>query len=1102
MDASRDFLKGNRFDLSGYRSVAVFTEHRTQIDFLERHLGLSSANELFRKSAAVWRWKVRWFKELEEVEYLVEYTPDGRLASFVRVLPKSAPGMRLKEDDARAIAEAYLSRELGLDLLRYRYVDRTMEDRPNRLDQDLVWRSLDFGNVGNSEYRVAVRIQGDKVGGFTQWLKIPETWAIARADTGAKRDILSQLVHLPILLLYLAMLGVFFWRAHAGDIRWRRSMAVAGVAAVAVFLAQINRLTFAFLAYDTTQSLNVFWLKQLSAPLLNSALAFILVVPLFAATDAVGRLYLPQRTWITNLLSRSSLSSGEMYKQVVLGYGMAFAAIGYVTLFYVVGQRWLGVWSPVEVRFSNNFSTYFPAFTAIYTGFSAALVEESTFRIFAIALFYRITRRLWPAVVISALIWGFAHTAYPQEPIWIRGVELTVAGIVYGLVFLRYGIVTVLTSHFVYNVFLGIVPQLQSGQPGLIVNGLFALALPSLTVVLVRGLYPLIPWDRVQALLPRSGKPPLTPSPEAAQSEVPLYARSNLLSWRRLAWYVAISAGLFGVSLLAPEWDFYGKPPPVRLTRQQGALLCEKALTGTGSDPKGYSSYTVFRDNVYGLPAFVISRFGIRGAWERFRSDYGYEPEWTTRWYKEKTVQKMELSVDETGQILSLRKELAETDPGARLDEDSAKKIAWAFLSSIRLENQTDWECVETDKKDRPNRTDYLLTYRDRSLNADGLQRKLLLIVSGDTVTAFGPSWYQVPEDWSRNRAVIQKEWRNTARQFVTVFLMVSAAIFLVVQLVILFRRRVARREDVKRALICALGLGALPSLLEFVNDLPSFYQGYFYRTEQALSTYTLNGILSGVGQVIAMPAMIFLLFLVTQMVIRQWVPERGDLMLFIKRLLPSCWGSKSTRQGIVLGLAAAALSSGFSRITGYIRMSFSPDLFSPAAEKTSININELLHLLNLAADKIPGTLVICLGFLVVVATIRRFLRTEKFMLLFLIFSSFLVSDTDSLSWRSLFTDWACLMVETIAFYLVFTRVLRWNIMAYLTWTWVGLNWEAVSNFKRFVLSQSPEFFWPSIQQMGMLVLPLAIALFYGFANRENPTEAVMDITKRPYADP
>ncbi len=1081
VDKSRDFLKSRGFDLSGYRSVAVFTEHRPQIDFLERHMGLSKANELFRKTVAVWRWRVRWFKELEEVEYSVEYTPDGRLASFRRTLPISTPGPRLGEDAARAVAEAFLASELGLDLSRYQYVDRNMDDRPGRLDQDLVWRSMDFKSVGDSEYRVAVRVQGDRVGGFTQWLKMPEAWTVARADMAAKRDLLSELAYMPIMLLYLAMLGVFFWRVYAGDVRWRLSLAVAGLAAAVVFLAQVNRLTFVFLSYDTTQSLNVFWLKQFSAPLLKAILAFVLVVPLFAATDAIGRLYLPERTWIANIFSRTSLVSGQTYKQVFLGYGMALAAIGYVTLFYVVGQRWIGVWSPVEVRFSNTFSTYFPAFTAVYTGFSAALVEESTFRLFGIALLYRITRRLWPAVIITALIWGFAHTSYPQEPIWIRGIELTVAGIVYGLVFLRYGIVTVLVSHFVYNVFVGIVPQLQSGRPGLIVNGLFALTLPLLAVVLVRGLYSLISWKKPRAFLSGRGGASHDPAPAPEHPEAYATAPLDSLSWAKLAWCAAASAGLFGGSFLIPQWDFYGEPPPVRLTREQAAQLSKKALAETGSASKGYFSYTIFQDGTYGLPAYAISRFGIKGALERFRSDYGYGPEWVTRWYKEKSVRKMEVSIDDTGRLLSLSKALGETDPGARLDEDSARKLAWDFLSRNRPEHLTDWMCIETDKKDRPNRVDYRLTYTDKNFNADGMQRKMTLIISGDTVTFFGPLWYHVPEDWSRKRAVVQKEWRNTARQFVGVFSMIGLTIFFIIQVVLLFRRRVARRGDVKQALFGAVAIGALPAVLDAANSLSSFYQGYFFNTEQAISTYTMNGLLTGAGQIVAIPATIFLLFLVTQMALRQWMPEYGDLTLLLRRLHPSYWRSKTVRQGLILGIAAAALSSSLSRMIGYIEASVSPDLFSPAAETTNINISEFFHLFNFVTDKVPGLFVIGLGSLLVVAMVRRFLRTERFVLALIVLFMFFVADNQSLTWRSLLTDWACLTGEAIVIYLLVTRVLRWNVMAYLTWMWIELNQEAILNFKRFAFSASPEFFWPSIEQMVMLVIPLAAALSFGF---------------------
>jgi hypothetical protein len=173
---SRSFLLKNGFDLTGYRGVAVFSERRNEIDFLERNLGLKTANDLFRTTIPVWRWKVRWFKVLEEVEYEVEYATDGRLVGFERQLPKSVPGARLNAEQARRIAENYLKHDLGIDLSRYRFLELSgMEDCPDRLDQTFAWKSSDFGDIGGSQLRLSVKVQGDKVGDFSQWLKIPET---------------------------------------------------------------------------------------------------------------------------------------------------------------------------------------------------------------------------------------------------------------------------------------------------------------------------------------------------------------------------------------------------------------------------------------------------------------------------------------------------------------------------------------------------------------------------------------------------------------------------------------------------------------------------------------------------------------------------------------------------------------------------------------------------------------------------------------------------------------------------------------------------------------------------------------------------------------
>ena len=85
----------NGFDLTGYRAVAVFKERRNEIDFLERHLGLKAANDLFRKTVAVWRWKVRWFRSWRRCgmrRRVYHWRAFGRLlATTAEVRPRVAP---------------------------------------------------------------------------------------------------------------------------------------------------------------------------------------------------------------------------------------------------------------------------------------------------------------------------------------------------------------------------------------------------------------------------------------------------------------------------------------------------------------------------------------------------------------------------------------------------------------------------------------------------------------------------------------------------------------------------------------------------------------------------------------------------------------------------------------------------------------------------------------------------------------------------------------------------------------------------------------------------------------------------------------------------
>ncbi len=164
----------------------------------------------------------------------------------------------------------------------------------------------------------------------------------------------------------------------------------------------------------------------------------------------------------------------------------------------------------------------------------------------------------------------------------------------------------------------------------------------------------------------------------------------------------------------------------------------------------------------------------------------------------------------------------------------------------------------------------------------------------------------------------------------------------------------------------------------------------------------------------------------------------------------------------------------------GSARALFSPDLFSPSAAFAQISVNQVSEILNLAGN-VTQLVLLCLGLLIVVGALKRFVKKESLILTILVALTFLATDGGSLSWRTLLLEWGLSTASLLIPYWAVTRVLRWNIMAYVVWVWVDLNAAAFSNFKRFALSASPEFFRPSIEQMAALVLPVAVVVAYGF---------------------
>jgi hypothetical protein len=169
--------------------------------------------------------------------------------------------------------------------------------------------------------------------------------------------------------------------------------------------------------------------------------------------------------------------------ETLRGYAIALAFLGYLTVFYLVGVRYLGVWLPADSPHSQLLSMYLPWLVPLLIATQASVSEEVMYRLFGVSLLKRYLKYTFPALLIPAMIWAFAHSSYPVYPVYIRGIELTIVGLVFGWVFIKYGLVAMFVAHYAIDAILLAMPFLKTAGGEYIGYGVAAMFFAALPLV-------------------------------------------------------------------------------------------------------------------------------------------------------------------------------------------------------------------------------------------------------------------------------------------------------------------------------------------------------------------------------------------------------------------------------------------------------------------------------------------------------------------------------------------------------------------------------------------------------------------------------------------
>src|SRR4051812_4809710 len=540
-------------DTRGMKHAATFEADDEARIFLERSLGLKKTNEILKRDVRLWAWSHRWFRPLQEEEFRVDIAPTGEVTGFSDRIPEDRAINSPDVNAARAIAERFLGNVHAFDDLKL--VAQSERRLPKRMQRIYTWDSQSIHPAG-APYRTIVTVDGDRVSSFSRRIKVPEDWQRSYRELRSKNNLAGNVDIIFFIITGVCIVAVFVIRLLRGDLQLRLLLGIGIAAVILVTGTSLNSFPSVLAGYNTTESYPAFLARFAFGSLLQGVGVAMMLIVVVGAGEVLFRERLPKKLSVARIWNRRALTSKRVFLAFIVGYTLVAFFLGYQVAFYLIADKF-GAWAPAEVPYDDMLNTAFPWIAVLFAGFFPALSEEFMSRAFSIPFFEKVLRSRWAAIVAAGFIWGFGHATYPNQPFYIRGVEVGCAGVLIGFLMMRFGIVPLLIWHYTVDALYTAMLLLRSGNNYYIVSGGLASLVFAIPMLVSIALYVrnkgFVPDEELSnETIPIKAVPEPAPEPER-----PAFTFPHMPVMRRklLACIVLVALAAGAISLNLPSID-------------------------------------------------------------------------------------------------------------------------------------------------------------------------------------------------------------------------------------------------------------------------------------------------------------------------------------------------------------------------------------------------------------------------------------------------------------------------------------------------------------------------------------------------------------------
>lgn len=752
LKVAEPLLQAQKVSTAGLKHTITFDSDDDSRIFLERSVGLAQENAFVKRGVHLWSWHHRWFKPLQEEEWQVDVAPTGEITGYVDHLPEDRAVPDVDAAAARALAEGFL-RGVRVSLGDLQLVENSERLLPHRTQRIFTWESQSLRPAG-APYRTIVVVDGNRVTRFSQGIKVPDGWSRQYRELRSKNNLAGGIDTVFLALTIIFALVVFVVRLRRGDVSISLVLGIAAVTLVLGIGNALNSFPGALAGYDTATSYPAFLAQFTFLGVLIPAFgAAMFLVVISGAGEVLFRERLPQHIAIPRIWTLRALTSKKVFRSFVLGYSLVAFFLAYQVAFYLIAGKF-GAWAPAEVPYDEMLSSRFPWVAVLFAGFFPALSEEFMSRAFSIPFFEKIFRSRIAAIIVAGFIWGFGHATYPNQPFYIRGVEVGLAGVLLGFLLFRFGLLPLLIWHYTVDALYTALLLFRSGNRYYVVSAglaslVFAIPMVLSIVAYVRNKGFIPDDDLTNATLPTSEAPAAVVEAEVVALPEPIPVAGG-----RIVLCLVALAIVVGLAFGAPQG--LEEAVDYRITREQAIDVAmgwlrtaqhteplekrfaftdegfrsweRSAPTEEGGSPGGFDSIAAQYMARHGMPVRDI----VTVMQERVKA-----ATFLVRTYTPMQKREYRMEVDpRTAKVIGYHRLQDEKMPGPRLEQPQAEAVALAAFPSYGYDAKN-FEVKEALNFQQPARRDWLFHFQEKTPLVADAWRRVSVRVTGNDVAQF-----------------------------------------------------------------------------------------------------------------------------------------------------------------------------------------------------------------------------------------------------------------------------------------------------------------------------------------------------------------------------